>query len=108
MSLLIRFSPPTTSSLPFFRYQKSMSRTDDADEEGAEGSDDAFLSDYEAYVDPGPEPELSSAYEVISVPLHKHKIIDNEDAEGKDDDDREEDNLEDSNRMHVELSLIHI
>ena len=105
MSLLFRFSPPTTSSLPFFRYQKSMSRTDDADEEGAEGSDDAFLSDYEAYVDPGPEPELSSAYEVISVPLHKHKIIDNEDAEGKDDEDREEDNLEDSNRMHVELGV---
>ena len=48
--------------------------TYDAEEEDDADSEEAFLSDFEAHVDPGPEPETSSAYVEISVPLHDNNL----------------------------------
>ena len=84
-----------TSSYKVGNGHHHQSEKDDAyaeDDDGTEGSDDVVLSDFEAHVDPGPEPETSSVYEEISVPRHNNNSneeVDEEEVE--------------NNRMHIEV-----
>ena len=81
--------------------------TYDAEEEDDADSVGAFLSDFEAHVDPGLEPETSSAYVEISVPLHDNNNNNSnekgKEEEGDEEKEEEEEEGEESNRMHVEV-----